>query len=296
MNNEYDVQFGNPELMRLPEGRRLEDWMREEVANMQQDEDERHALADASKVNSLTLSILHEAFDLIKPLYGKYDPPTTYRDRVGYVLTALQEALEGTDYAIGNPLPLGEWCICTGNESKATPKPKFDYEAIRKYQQEQHAKGQCEIGLYVLGLHCTQAAKHAWGHGSIIHVCDIHSTWNPFMVEGGKCPDCGKLADHYPCNVCPGCGMTVYANNTTATLPDGTIPVGDDGKPVRIYHGNCKPAAEMFTIEFEIYGTEGKRWAVCYGDNPQDAIHNFLHEYSSMRETIVAIRVPGVKI
>jgi hypothetical protein len=86
-----------------------------EHAVIQQDENEQRALADASKVNSLTLSILHEAFDLIKPLYGKYDPPTTYRERVGYVLTALQEALVGTDYAIGNTLPLGEWCICTGN-------------------------------------------------------------------------------------------------------------------------------------------------------------------------------------
>jgi len=78
-------------------------------------------------------------------------------------------------------------------------KPKFDYKAINKYRQEQYAKGQCEIGVYVLGLHCTQPAKHGWGHGSIIHVCDIHSTWNPFMLEGGKCPDCGDLADHYPC-------------------------------------------------------------------------------------------------
>ncbi len=116
MSNEpKDVQFGDPELMQLPAGLSLEDWMREERTVIQQDENEQRALADASRVNSLTLSILHEAFDLIKPLYGKYDPPTTYRERMGYVLTALQEALEGTDYAIGNPLPLGEWCICTGN-------------------------------------------------------------------------------------------------------------------------------------------------------------------------------------
>jgi len=115
-----DVQFGDPELMQLPAGLSLEDWMREEAAVVQQNEDERRTLEDASEVDSLTLSILHEAFDLIKPLYGKCDPPTTYRDRVGYVLAALQEALEGSDYAIGNPLPLHAWCTCTGNESKAT--------------------------------------------------------------------------------------------------------------------------------------------------------------------------------
>lgn len=172
----------------------------------------------------------------------------------------------------------------------------FAFDQINRYQREQGAKGQCEIGVYVLGLHCTQPAKHAWGHGSIIHVCEIHSTWNPFMMRGGKCPDCGKLADHYPCNVCPGCGMTVDANNTTATRSDGTIPVGDDGKPVRIYHGSCGPAAEMFTIEFELDGTRGKSWAVCYGDNPQDAIRNLLHEYPFTEGNIVSIRVPAVAV
>jgi len=185
--------------------------------------------------------------------------------------------------------------IIAKQDADEMPKPKFDCEAINKYQQEQRAKGQCAIGVYVLGLHCTQPAKDGWGYGSIIHACDIHSTWNPFMLEGGKCPACGKLADHYPCNVCPGCGMTVDANNT-ATRPDGTILCGNDGKPVRIYHGSCEPATEMFTIEFELYGTEGKRWAVCYGENPHNAIRNFLHVYPSTQGTIVSIRVPEVAV
>jgi hypothetical protein len=59
----------------------------------------------------------------------------------------------------------------------------------------------CEIGQYVRGIFCNQPAKHGWGHGSIIFVCDTHVHWNPYMLEGGLCPDCGRLGDHrVPCN------------------------------------------------------------------------------------------------
>ena len=77
----------------------------------------------------------------------------------------------------------------------------FDLCQIKRYQREQGAKGQCEIGVYVRTIHCAGLATTLFGHGSIIKVCDTHGKWNPFMVDGGKCPDCGELADHYPCKM-----------------------------------------------------------------------------------------------
>ena len=73
-----------------------------------------------------------------------------------------------------------------------------DLAKINKYQQQRIA-GQCAIGCYVPTIHCTEPATALFGIGSIIKVCDTHAKWNPEnMLEGGKCPHCGKLADHDP--------------------------------------------------------------------------------------------------
>jgi hypothetical protein len=37
----------------------------------------------------------------------------------------------------------------------------------------------CEINKYLPGVDCARPAKHAWGHGSIIQVCDFHYQLNP---------------------------------------------------------------------------------------------------------------------
>jgi len=150
---------------------------------------------------------LHEAYDLIKPLYDPHDPPTTYRDRVGCVLAELRAVLEGTDRAIGKPLPAGEWCIWWPYPEPLMPPPGLgssgsisaDLAKVTAYKRQQKAVGQCEIGAYVPTIHCTAPATTLFGIGSIIKVCDEHAKWNPSMLKGGICPDCGKLADHDPC-------------------------------------------------------------------------------------------------
>ena len=158
------------------------------------------------------------------------------------------------------------------------------------------------------------------------------------MLEGGKCPDCGDLADHYPCkaeenvelqdedvegddiiakqdaeeiatnrrtgkvDVCPGCGATLYEFiwREGQTFGETTYMVDAHG----LYHfgpGGCadpcgERRTEYYPIEFELKGKDGKRSGVTLGENPQDAIRNFLADYPTSGDcgTIVAIRVPGV--
>lgn len=95
---------------------------------------------------------------------------------------------------------------------------------------------------------------------------------------------------------CPGCGMIVDADNCTATPPDGTTPIGSNDKPIGVYHGGCEwnGPLELYRIEFELEGTEGKRQGVCQGRNPQHGIKTFLENYWPSMGTIVAIRVTGV--
>jgi hypothetical protein len=83
-------------------------------------------------------------------------------------------------------------------------KPGTVFEADGRVHCDDHADtvcGLCEIGEYIPTIFCNQPAKRLWGHVRIIRVCDAHGRWNPFMLDGGKCPDCGKLADHRePCD------------------------------------------------------------------------------------------------
>ncbi|SRR6266851_2762212 len=44
-------------------------------------------------------------------------------------------------------------------------------------------EGVCEISKYFPGVVCNDSAKHLWGHGSIIQVCETHGKWNPLMSE-----------------------------------------------------------------------------------------------------------------
>ncbi len=96
---------------------------------------------------------------------------------------------------------------------------------------------------------------------------------------------------------CPGCGMIVDADNCTATRPDGTIPIGSDGKPTGVYHGSCEPPVNVkrpFHIEFELADKKGTRLGfVCSAMDEHDAIQIFMDNYSRSMGTIVAIRVTG---
>lgn len=146
----------------------------------------------------------------------------------------------------------------------------FDLDQINRYQREQGAKGQCQIGVYVRTIHCTEPATTPFGYGSIIEVCDTHAKWNPFMVGNGKCPDCGELADHYP-----------FKAEENVMLQDEEDAIA---------------ALKHFLIEFQLYGTEGKQQRVCQGRDPQGAIKSFLETYPRTQGTIVSICVPGMEI
>jgi hypothetical protein len=43
------------------------------------------------------------------------------------------------------------------------------------------SNGECEIARYFPEIECHRLAKHAWGYGSIIDVCDIHVHEDPMM-------------------------------------------------------------------------------------------------------------------
>jgi hypothetical protein len=40
---------------------------------------------------------------------------------------------------------------------------------------------ECEIGRYAPEIECHRLAKHIWGHGSLISVCDVHVHEDPMM-------------------------------------------------------------------------------------------------------------------
>jgi hypothetical protein len=76
---------------------------------------------------------------------------------------------------------------------------KIEYGNAFDFRIVPSKKRLCEINEYVPTVRCTKPATTGWGHGSIIVVCDEHAVWNPIMMEGGKCPNCGRLADHRIC-------------------------------------------------------------------------------------------------
>jgi hypothetical protein len=43
--------------------------------------------------------------------------------------------------------------------------------------------GVCEISKYFPAVVCNDSAKHLWGHGSVIQVCETHGKWDPLMSE-----------------------------------------------------------------------------------------------------------------
>jgi hypothetical protein len=97
------------------------------------------------------------------------------------------------------------------------------------------------------------------------------------------------------------CGMMKDKDNFTATSTHGITPIrSGDETAVGAYHGNCysDEVPQFFPIEFELEGKEGKRSGVTQGDNPQDAIRNFLADYPTSGDcgTDVAIRVPSAEI
>jgi hypothetical protein len=69
-----------------------------------------------------------------------------------------------------------------------------------RYLGEEKMMDKCEMQEYVPSIVCNQPAKHIFGDGSAISVCDIHVKWNPTMLKNAECPSCGRLADHYPCH------------------------------------------------------------------------------------------------
>ena len=41
----------------------------------------------------------------------------------------------------------------------------------------------CQISVYLPGVVCDRPAKHLWGYGSIICVCDFHEQLEPTGTE-----------------------------------------------------------------------------------------------------------------
>jgi hypothetical protein len=262
---------------------------------------------------------LHEAYDLIKPLYDKHDHATTYRDRVGYVLTTIAAALEGTEYAIGKSLPLGEWCICTGNESKAAYDVQFgDPELMQgpKWLEiplvEGQKLGRCEhYTCLMICLLPSGNTVYFWSNRYRYDFEMVYDTSEPItgkvvFIKNKGYGGCGRTAKYdngksVSCGPC--CGreplppnaptLTIEILESAALHPDEPLEMWFNPYEGTEGHKREGNKAKHYPVEFELAGKAETYPGSALGADAQDAIKTFLASFSSPTGTIKAIRVTG---